>query len=175
VANGERVATKAPFRFSICMEMHKIKNLLRDHPDAPVIPLTRLLSSRESDHWLERIAAAIGVTKDMDAIATYFDTFGATLEISAEAENFSLCEVLRSLNLAAQVSLFVLWYRQKLVERYDEDFLDKYFDYVWYPSVDDIEIFNTELSFVISVRHDGTVLFKSLHNRPFGAPEKRPA
>jgi hypothetical protein len=58
--------------------------------------------------------------------------------------------------------VLVNWYRFDEIDRIDIDVLSQFFDDIWYPAVDDIEIFDTSCGWFISVSHDGRVELISL-------------
>ena len=81
---------------------------------------------------------------------------------NAKSESFSLIECFNELEVKTNESVWVNWYRFDEVDEFKLLDLDKYFDDIWFPDSDDIEIFDNSLDWVVSVRHDGQVfLWKS--------------
>jgi hypothetical protein len=53
--------------------------------------------------------------------------------------------------------VFVNWYRFDDIDSLELDDLSRHFDDIWYPSVDDIEVFDESCRWFLSVSHDGRI------------------
>jgi hypothetical protein len=69
--------------------------------------------------------------------------------------SFSLRDLVTGAGLAPASEVLINWYRFDDIDKIDIDRLSKYFDDIWYPSADDIEIFDESCKWFLSVSHDG--------------------
>ncbi|MEN6450107.1 MAG: hypothetical protein ABFC96_06425 [Thermoguttaceae bacterium] len=78
-------------------------------------------------------------------------------EVNAESCGFELRDVLRRLGISALPEIFINWYRFDDIDRMKLDDLADCFQSIWYPSSDDIDVFDSTLSWIVSVTHYGSV------------------
>ncbi|TDQ12029.1 hypothetical protein [Pedobacter metabolipauper] len=78
---------------------------------------------------------------------------------SNATEDFRLIRVLNSIGINPLSEVFINWYRFKRIDRFDLKDLDKYFDDIWFPVSDDIDLFDASLDWILSIRHDGCITF----------------
>ncbi len=74
-------------------------------------------------------------------------------------EEFKLIDTLSSLKVNPLTDVYVNWRRFDDIDIFNIADVDKYFFDLWYPSSDDIDIFDESLDWIISIRHDGRVSF----------------
>ena len=84
--------------------------------------------------------------------------------VNAKSSDFSLGSI--AFPMFSRGLVYINWYRFDKIDIIDLSDLDRWFEYIWYPSVDDIEIFDLKCNRVLSIRHDGLV---SLSVMPRGA------
>lgn len=75
------------------------------------------------------------------------------------AEDFALLPTLAALGIAPLPELFLNWARFEEVDAFQTADVARYFDDLWYPVADDLDLFDASLSWVVSIRHDGVVSF----------------
>ena len=82
---------------------------------------------------------------------------------SIDAKNdFKLLETLKYMNVNPTLNIYINWYQFKDMDLIKTVDLDKYFyDILWFSSADDIDIFDENLNWIISIRHDGVVSYLS--------------
>lgn len=86
------------------------------------------------------------------------DARGALCEgINAEDEQFSLSEAISLAGLISSELVYVNWYRYDDIDKLCLNDFDKYFDDLWYPDLDDIDIFDDSLTWIMSVLHSGQI------------------
>lgn len=78
-------------------------------------------------------------------------------EQNAQDHDFRLLSVLWALRLEPMAVLYVNWYRFDDIDRIHRDDLATYFQDIWYPSSDDIDIFDDSFDWILSVGHGGDV------------------
>ena len=95
----------------------------------------------------------------LDDVDEFFkiDKFSRLDGFSADEENFDLKAVFGKLNIATPNEICINFNKFESIDILRFDDLFKFFRDIWYPSLDDIEIFDINLSFILSVRHYGAI------------------
>ena len=61
------------------------------------------------------------------------------------------------LGIKHQSHVFLNWYRFDNIDEIEVDGLNTYFADIWYPSTDDIDLFDNTFKWIVSIRHDGQI------------------
>ena len=78
--------------------------------------------------------------------------------VNAEDAEFNLGLLINNLNIRIlPTNLYVCWDSFYNIDVFKFDDVIKYFDYIWYPKVDDIIIFDYSFIFCLMIRHDGII------------------
>src|SRR5262249_2726244 len=77
--------------------------------------------------------------------------------VNAELTGFSLRQVFEQENLLVPERVLINWHWFERLDRVASEDLVRYFDDFWYPAADDIEIFDEDLSWILSVHHYGAI------------------
>jgi hypothetical protein len=77
--------------------------------------------------------------------------------VNSLSDDFRLSQVLWRLRILPPEYVFVNWYRFDDVDEIKFADLESHFTDIWYPSSDDIEVFDSSLKWLIAVSHDGSV------------------
>ncbi|WBA43925.1 hypothetical protein [Hymenobacter canadensis] len=77
-------------------------------------------------------------------------------EANAE-QDFALLPTLTALGIVPLPELFVNWARFEEVDAFQTADVARYFDALWYPVADDIDLFDASFNWLVSIRHDGVV------------------
>jgi hypothetical protein len=91
--------------------------------------------------------------KNISTNASFFD------KMNAEDNDFNFINLLCFLGLESTNSLFLTWDSFLNIDKFKLLDLDKYFEDIWFPCSDDIDIVSDDLAWIISIRHDGAVYF----------------
>ena len=145
------------------MESFKIEHFQKENPNEQ-FPYHRHLSDSEESALREKLFEKFG----LNAASSPMDMFDAIDLIArdvgdANPDDFSLLEIIKTQEIECEENVFVSWYRFDDIDEFHLKELSKYFDDIWYPSSDDIEIFDRTCSWLISVRHDGAVFLSIPH------------
>lgn len=141
------------------MDKLKIDHFAREHP-AEGFPGFRSLTPDDAALIRENVARALMLPLTSDGaslLRALGDQQTVLDEPNAEAVGFNLKACLRSLGIHARDSVFINWYRFDDIDEMKVDDLSRYFANIWYPSSDDIEIFDGKYDWILSVRHDGVL------------------
>ena len=97
----------------------------------------------------------------LDDVDEFFkiDKFSRLDGFNADEENFDLKAVFGKLNIATPNEICINFNKFESIDILHFDDLSKFFSDIWYPSLDDIEIFDINLSFIFSVRHYGAIYY----------------
>ena len=97
----------------------------------------------------------------LDDVDEFFkiDKFSRLDGFNADEENFDLKAVFGKLNIATPNEICINFNKFESIDILHFDDLSKFFSDIWYPSLDDIEIFDINLSFIFSVRHYGEIYY----------------
>jgi len=137
------------------MDIVKIQNF-----DGGTFPQFNTLSDAETQEIREDLRKAFRVSegssnldflKALDSMATNIDQY------QADTENFDLRVTLDDLGISPMEQVLVNWYRYDQIDEMSFQDLAKYFHDIWYPGPDDIDILDRTFSWVLSIRHSGTV------------------
>lgn len=80
---------------------------------------------------------------------------------SIPENNFSIKELFYNLNVESNF-LYVTWDSFKTIDRFKLTDFCQWFEYIWYPSSDDIDIFNDDLTWILQVYHYETIALAQL-------------
>ena len=76
--------------------------------------------------------------------------------VNADEKSFDLLQVIPERRRRSDV-VYVDWYRFDDIDEVETSTLASFFSDFWYPSADDIDIFDRDLTWILSVRHDGAI------------------
>jgi hypothetical protein len=139
------------------MEAFKIALFEQEH-GCP-FPLYYSLSATEGQALQARLTSHFGLTASHTANG--FECALASRQTyyhEANAEyDFALLPTLTALGITPLPELFINWARFEEVDVFQTTDVTRYFDDLWYPVADDIDLFDASLGWVVSIRHDGVV------------------
>ena len=137
------------------MDQIKLENFRKEHGFK--MPIIRSLSAAECLEIRENLLHKFSLQN----IDEFFkiDKFNKFDGFSADEENFDLKAVFRKLNIATPNEICINFNKFESIDILRFDDLFKFFSDIWYPSLDDIEIFDIHLSFILSVRHYGGIYY----------------
>ena len=135
------------------MDQIKLENFRKEHGfDMPVI---RSLLPGECLKIRENLLHKFS----LDDVDEFFkiDKFSRLDGFNVDEENFDLKAVFGKLDIATPNEICINFNKFESIDILHFDDLSKFFSDIWYPSLDDIEIFDINLSFIFSVRHYGAI------------------
>ncbi|MEX0599721.1 MAG: hypothetical protein WD205_03690, partial [Rhodothermales bacterium] len=86
-------------------------------------------------------------------------------EYDANAVDLRISDILKECGIHPATKVYVNWDRFEEVDRMALDDLDDFFHYIWYPSSDDIDVFDDDLEWILSVTHGGSVMILTRGNQ----------
>ena len=137
------------------MDQIKLENFHKEYGFE--MPIIRSLPAGECLKIRENLLHKFGL-KNIDEFFK-IDKFNKLDGFNADEVNFDLKAVFRKLNIATPREICINFNKFENIDILRFDDLFKFFSDIWYPSLDDIEIFDINLSFIISVRHYGDIYY----------------
>lgn len=146
------------------MDEHNIRGFELENPGR-AFPAHRSLASAETQELRARLRALLRLpqkTDDLRLVQTLASISVDSRSENADDENFSLVRTLGGFGITPQSKLFINFYRFDEIDEMALDDVVQCFRFIWYPHSDDIDIFDSTLSWVLSVSHDGIVSLAEL-------------
>ena len=135
------------------MDQIKLENFRKEYGFE--MPIVRSLPAGECIKIRENLLYKFS----LDDIDEFFkiDKFSRLDGFNADEANFDLKALFNKLDIATPSEICINFNKFESIDILRFDDFCKFFSDVWYPSLDDIEIFDINLSFIISVRHYGAI------------------
>ena len=137
------------------MDQIKLENFRKEHGfEMPII------RSLPYDECLE-IRENLLYKFSLQNIDEFFkiDKFSRLDGFNANEENFDLKAVFNKLGIAKPNEICINFNKFESIDILHFDDLSKFFSDIWYPSLDDIEIFDINLNWIVLVRHYGAIYY----------------
>ncbi|MCR9166599.1 MAG: hypothetical protein NXI35_38405 [bacterium] len=138
------------------MDTSKLENFRRSYPGQP-FPEFAALTAAECETLRKKVAATLGLS-DGDPLELvrhlHAQTGNHLGEVPRDGQP-DLRALVEGVPIGRPHRVFVNWYRFDDIDSLDLDALSRHFDDIWYPSVDDIEVFDDSCRWFLSVSHDG--------------------
>jgi hypothetical protein len=145
------------------MQAIKVENFTRAH--SLPFPRVRSLSETECLTQLENICKSFSITVDGVDVGLLVLQAMERLSINVEAnpcdDGFDLAALIAGLGIEPQEKVMINWDRFATIDELKFSDLRRFFSDIWYPSTDDIEIFDASAQWFIQVRHWCSINFGS--------------
>lgn len=144
------------------MQKHKIKHFKAEYSDRD-FPKFKKLKKKEIINIRKKLLFSFELNLFKD-ISEYCNSINLKqkeiTDFYAESEDFNLKEVFNYLSINPKKKVYLEWffYPFEMDQVYFND-LCKYFDDMWYPSVDDMNIFDETYSWIVTVTHYGNIKY----------------
>ena len=137
------------------MDQMKLENFRKEYGFE--MPIVRSFSPNECLKIRENLLHKFS----LDDIDEFFkiDKFSKLDGFNADEANFDIKAVFSKLNIATPNEICINFNKFESIDILRFNDLFKFFIDIWYPSSDDIEIFDINLSFIFSVRHYGEIYY----------------
>ena len=140
------------------MDQIKLENFRKEY--GIKMPIIRSLSPGECLKIRENLLHKFSLN-DIDEFFK-IDKFSRLDSFNADEANFDLKAVFSELGITTPNEICINFNKFESIDILHFDDLSKFFSDIWYPSLDDIEIFDINLSFIFSVRHYGAIYYFTL-------------
>jgi len=143
------------------MEEFKLYNFMKDNEGTPFPPIVSL-RSHECIELRSKVCSHLNLKQDIGGceLALTIDRLQTCLnEVRADDTSFDLEKVLRSIGVTSSKDVFVNWKHFEIIDMIElRDLSNNFYD-IWYPSSDDIDIFDSSLAWILSVNHEGAIRY----------------
>lgn len=142
------------------MEQFKVDNFAKSSTEA--FPSFSPLTQDQCHRILCRLQDLFGLEDKLDSMTIVSELSHhqmACPDTNAESDGFNLQQTLSNLGINPEEDIFINWYRFDDIDRMKYAQLSKCFSDIWYPSADDVDIFDSSLKWILSIRHDGCVFY----------------
>lgn len=139
------------------MDEFKRNRFARDHPDA-TFPRIEPVPDDKTRALRIRLANAAQFPPEVDnlALTHHLDSLLRPVENSdVQSPHFDLASVLRNLGINPLNEVYINWYRYDRIDMINFEELVQHFLAIWYPSSDDIELFDDSCSWLVGIDHTG--------------------
>jgi hypothetical protein len=150
------------------MDVFKIEHFINTNNGAP-FSWYHTLTLTESANLREKLRARLGLkatASDIEIVSALAARRRLVVGVSAVDREFNFIDIARAVSIGPNDIVYINWYRFDEVDQMRLADLGQYFDDVWYPSSDDIDVLDQDLSCAISVSHEGRVYTVDLPNAP---------
>lgn len=140
------------------MEQFKFDFFKKEHSSQTMNVVT--LSKAECDKVFASFCSAYNMEKqERNQVFDIIQYKGIPVNFTnAEEKNFDLsCLISENCKWQLPTHLYVCWDYFYAIDRFDFNDIVKYFSDIWYPSVDDIIIFDDSYKVCMMIRHDGVI------------------
>lgn len=139
------------------MEDFKIENFKNDNPSKD-FPHFNTLDLEQAKEIYNKLSEKIGGALPPDQLVKKINEKGAFVQDNnAEDDDFLLKTVFERIEIVPQDKVYLNWYRFDNIDIIRFNDLNRYFDDIWYPSSDDIDIFDETFLWIVSISHYGGV------------------
>jgi hypothetical protein len=140
------------------MHNSKIRNFVGSHSGIS-FPQFRSLTADECVEIRKVLSQKIGSPRH-DGL-TLLKALESSAEIvpdsNAESPEFNLAAVLLAKEIVPKNTVYLNWYRLDEIDEIQFTDLSRFFDDIWYPGSDDLEILDGDLNWILFVHHTGSV------------------
>ena len=141
------------------MEKIKLDNFFNEYAGRD-FPEYESLSKNACSNIIQSILEKFTLTDVTDGLSMVkaIDTLGIPCEVASYVdETFNLNALLKACGIEAADFVYINWHRYDKIDRLTRNDLTRHFYDLWYPEVDDIDIFDDSINWILSIRHDGYI------------------
>jgi hypothetical protein len=141
------------------MEKIKLDNFSNAYPGRKFPEYVSLSKSACAD-IAQLIKKKFALTNATDGLTLVkaIDALAKPCEFSSRVgEDFDLNALLDACGIEAADVVYINWHRYDKIDRLKRCDLATFFFDIWYPDVDDIDVFDDSLRWILLVRHDGYI------------------
>ena len=145
------------------MEQFKLDNFYKEYHFN--FPDYSHLKNNECIKILEKIVKIFSFNENLSSLEILQLLHEKMLNVknfNAEDEAFKFSSLLKELQITPKENVYINWYRFDDIDYIKYEHVAKYFEEIWYPGPDDIEIFDDTYEWFISIDHDGYVKYFKL-------------
>jgi len=141
------------------MEEFKIVHFEKEKPGEN-FPFFIHLSNEEARVLFEKLQNKIGGSLTPQELSLEIRERSSYLEgENAEKNDFSIKMVFDSIGVKTRINIYINWYLFDNIDKIHFSDFNQFFDDIWYPGADDIDIFDNTTDWLVSINHDGSIKY----------------
>ncbi|MBI1911043.1 MAG: hypothetical protein HYS21_03490 [Deltaproteobacteria bacterium] len=142
------------------MEKSKIELFKKENPSKE-FPTFRQVHLEEQKALFQKMSEKLGLElqEDLFTIAKTIIQKAIPIEgFNAQNVNFNLFQLLSNLEIKPEKNVFVnWWFKYGDVDEFAFTDLNDYFNDIWFPGPDDLDIFDSTFNWIIHIDHSGFI------------------
>lgn len=139
------------------MDAHKILNFQKIHPNFE-FPVYKILDDSRKKELIKFLMKNLKIPNNLNGIALSRKIYDkSTIAGRVLDDSFNLDDFLMGFKYSANKKIYLNWGNFESIEEISKFSLNKNFFDIWYPSVDDLDIFDENCNWLLSVTHHGIV------------------
>lgn len=142
------------------MEAFKLVNFKHEHNTN--MPIVRSIEGSEC----EAVCRSLFRNWHVNTLEEFFkkeeQEFVLLDDINAEDDDLDWNKVFNSIGIPVPNEVFINFERFNNIDVFLFKYFCKYFDDIWYPAADDIEVFDVSFNWIVSVKHYGAVHYAKI-------------
>ena len=141
------------------MEAFKVENFEREHGKNS-FPAYWQMKGQALHEMQRRLSSALSIDEafSRQEICQALETKSQLVEgVNAEDNSFDLRSLLDQFGIVMSDEVCINWYHFEALDVMRASDFVRHFSDIWYPSSDDIDIFDQSVSWVLSISHYGSV------------------
>lgn len=138
----------------------KIQNFYREYPSRK-FPDFKTISLAAAEKIKRTIASKLSLPQNvspLDLVKELEERSTVMLDENAGLDGFNLRSALSNNGIFPKEAVFINWYRFDEIDEIGLADLSLYFDDIWYPSADYIDVFDDSFTWMLSIGYSGEVL-----------------
>ena len=141
------------------MESFKIELFEKENPSSKFPSFSRL-DTEGTARIRQRFAQKLKVEKPIDGkelLRLLSDQIEVIKTFNASVDNFKIADVFRYLDIVPNETIYINWYHYDDIDAMAYKDFSSYFEYVWFPGPDDIDVFDDTCGWILSINHEGYI------------------
>lgn len=141
------------------VEQFKIENFKQEHPGLK-FPEYESLNENECQIILNKLVRNFGFKELSDGLLLLKNLENIAKQVSNVNSEIDVCDfksIMLSYGIDIPKHIYINWYRFDRIDKMKLDDFSKFFFDIWYPSSDDINIFDDSFYWIISITHFGSI------------------
>ncbi len=146
------------------MDAFKIELFQKENPQCE-FPKVTALSAEEKTSIRQKLAHKLSVdqnTTGKELLNMLVKSSESIIDYNACNSGFTIANVFNHLKIVPKDNVYINWYQFDNIDAINFNDFNKYFDDIWFPSADDIEVFDDTCGWVLLIAHDGYISVQRL-------------
>ena len=141
------------------MDTFKIEHFERDNPGVK-FPCFKKLTDEETICIRNQLIKKLGLPENLSDLKFISSIHKLLIKYDGEnvkSQDFNISNLMNKFRITPPDKVYINWYRFDEIDQMEFVDVARYFGDIWYPTSDDIELFDDSLTWILSVSHDGFI------------------